>query len=173
MSTIIVASLLVISVIVISKIFVSINTKNHKKRTQQLLIRFNDTGSTFGLSFSSQEILKNKILGLDGIHRKFLVMEFENDTKVTCIDLSEIRECILKKEYDSVNHGSDRKAKIEQQLRGILLQFQFRNKREPVNISFYDSSINSIYEMAPLEAKAKDWEAMLSKMIIKGSPVMV
>ena len=67
MSTIIIAAILVISIIGIFVIFASISKKNARKRNKTLLKRLSKSGSEHGLSFSSQEILKNKIIGLDGV----------------------------------------------------------------------------------------------------------
>ena len=66
-----------------------------------------------------------------------------------------------------LNIGTDRKSKVENYLTSIVIQFQFIHSAAPLGISFYDSACNSIYEMAELEAKAKDWVAVLSKMIAK------
>jgi uncharacterized membrane protein len=49
----------------------------------------------------------------------------------------------------------------------IYLKFTFKNSAQPISVSFYDSNVNSIYEMSELEAKAKTWETVLSKMPFK------
>ena len=81
--------------------------------------------------------------------------------------MAEVKNCTVEKKYDSIVIGTEKKPKIEPHLRSIDLKFAFKNNAEPVSVSFYDSNVNSIYEMAELEAKAKTWEAVLSKMIFK------
>jgi len=50
--------------------------KHRNKRFDKLsYLQLSKLGSIFNLSFSSQEILSNKIIGLDGIKRKLLVAE--------------------------------------------------------------------------------------------------
>ena len=76
MSTLIVAAILIAGTIFISVIFININRKSERKRRESLLKHFSEAGSKRGLSFSAQEELKNKIIGLDGLQRKLLVYEF-------------------------------------------------------------------------------------------------
>jgi hypothetical protein len=167
MSTIIIAAILVISAIGIFAIFVSIGKKNIRKRNKTLLKRLNKSGSEHELSFSSPEILKNKIIGLDRLNQTLLIFEFENANNVICINMREVKNCTVEKKYDSIVIGNERKAKLEPHLRSIGIKFSFKNSCEPISVSIYDSSINSIYEMQELEVKAKNWEKTLSRMISK------
>ena len=167
MSTIIIAAILVISTIGIFAIFASISKKSARKRNKTLLKRLSKSGSEHGLSFSSQEILKNKIIGLDGLNQTLLIFEFENADNVICINMQEVKNCTVEKKYDSIVIGNERKAKLEPHLRSIGIKFSFKNSREPISVSIYDNCINSIYEMQELEAKAKNWEKTLSGMISK------
>ena len=81
--------------------------------------------------------------------------------------MEEVKNCTVEKIYDSIVIGTEKKAKIEPHLKSIDLKFAFKNHAQLVSISFYDSSVDSIYEMSELEAKAIRWEAILSKMILK------
>jgi hypothetical protein len=167
MSTIIIAAILVISTIGIFAIFASISNKNARESKKTLLKRLGKFGSEHGLSFSSREILKNKIIGLDGLNQTLLIFEFENADNVICINMQEVKNCTVEKKYDSIVIGNERKAKLEPHLRSIGINFSFKNSREPFSLSIYDSRINSIYEMQELEAKAKDWEKTFARMISK------
>ena len=146
MSTIIIAAILVISTIGIFAIFTSINKKNAKKRKKTLLKRLSKSGSEHGLSFSSQEILKNKIIGLDGLNQTLLIIELENANNIICINMREVKNCTAEKKYDSIVIGNQKRAKLEPHLRSIDLKFAFKNSSEPISVSFYDSSANNIYE---------------------------
>jgi hypothetical protein len=66
-----------------------------------------------------------------------------------------------------VNIGTEKKNKMEKHLKSMVIRFDFMNDVEPVSVSFYDSGLNSVYEMEELEAKAKHWVSLLSKMIVK------
>jgi len=79
MSTIIVAAILVGAVIVIGGLLISVADKQKVKKRNQLLNRFSELGTIHNLSFSSQEVLNNSIIGLDGINRKILVLSQIDD----------------------------------------------------------------------------------------------
>ena len=166
MSTIITALLIIISTISIPLILILINKKKSRKRNETFLNLFSQEGSKQGLSFSSQELLKGKIIGLDGIKQALLVFEFENPGNIICITMAEVKNCTVDKKYDSIVIGTERKPKLEPHLKSIDLEFTFKNKAEPASVSFYESGVNSIYEMQELETKANTWEALLSKMIV-------
>ena len=165
MYTIIIAAIFVISTIGIFTIFASISKKNARKNKKMLLKWLSKSGSEHGLAFSSQEILKNKIIGLDGLNQTLLILEFENADNIICIKMQEVKNCTVEKKYDSIVIGNERKAKPEPHLRSISINFSFKNSREPISVSIYDSCINSIYEMQELRAKARNWEKTLSGMI--------
>ncbi len=165
MSTIISALLIIISAIGIPLIFALINKNKNKKRNATFLKLFSQEGTRQGLSFSSQELLRSKIIGLDGIKKILLVLDFKNPGNTICIAMGEVKNCTVEKKYDSIVIGTEKKAKFEPHLRSIDLKFAFKNNAEPIPVSFYDSSVNGIYEMSELEGKAKTWEGVLSKMI--------
>lgn len=167
MTTLFVAAILIASTILISLFFIHINKKSERKRNEKLLHLFHEAGSKHGLSFSSQEVLRNKIIGLDGLKRTLLIFEFANIESIICINMADIKNCTVTKEYESVNLGTEKKNRMEKHLTSIGIQFHFTNRAEPVSVSFFDNGFNSVYETAELEAKAKDWVAILSKMIVK------
>ena len=167
MSTIITALLIIISAIGIPLIFILINKKKIRKRKETFLNLFNQEGSKRGFSFSSHEILRNKIIGLDGIKQALLFFDFENPGNPGFITMKEVKNCTVEKNYDSIVIGTERKPKLEPHLRSIDLKFSFNNNDESISVSIYDSGVNSIYEIQELETKANTWEAVLFKMIVK------
>ena len=171
MSTIITALLIVIGAICIPLIFVLINNRKTRNLNKKYLNLFSKEGSKHGLSFSSQQLLRNKMIGLDDTKETILVFDFENAGNIIRIPLATVKNCTVEKEYDSILIGREKKAKIEPHLKSIDLEFAFKNSDEPVSVSFYNSDINSIYEMSELKAKAETWEAVVSKMIFKDMEV--
>lgn len=131
----------------------------------QLLDQFSQAGSLLQFTFSSQEILKDTILGLDGGQRKLVVVKrvSENVFNTLVIDLYGVSRCSVKKQYGTINSGELNSRKLEQYLEEIILHFDIAGK-EPVEIAFYKHFDNHLTEIAELEAKAKQWEAILSKM---------
>ena len=166
MSTIIIATILIAITTAVPLVFIWVSRKKARKQNEENLKAFKKAGSNNGLSFAHYEVLKNKIIGLDTLNKSLLVFEL-NKANVAVIDMKIATSCSIYKEYESIDIGSDKKATIERHLRSIDLKFILKGSVEPVLISIYNSNVNSIYEMAELETKAKDWHAVLSAMLVK------
>lgn len=166
MSTLLVASILVALVAAVCFMLVHLDNKQKRKAMNHLLDQFSQAGSLLQFTFSSQEILKDAILGLDGARRKLVVVKrsSENVYNTLVIDLFAVNRCSVKKQYGTINSGELKTRKPEQYLEEIVLHFEVAGK-EPVEIVFYKHFDNHLTEIAELEAKAKQWETILSKMI--------
>src|SRR5437868_15228884 len=116
MSTIITALLIVISTISIPLIFILFNRKKIRKRKETFLKLFSREGSKRGLSFSCYEILRSKIIGVDGVKQALLVFDFENPGNVICVTMKEVKNCTVEKSFDSIVIGTEKKPKLEPHL---------------------------------------------------------
>jgi hypothetical protein len=155
MSTFIVAAIIIGSVSSICLLLISINNKHNRKAMIKLLKHFSELGTENDLNFSSQEILKNCILGLDGVRRKILVVTRQDDFFGSfIIDLREVKNCTVKKIYGTINVGDLKKKKLEQYLDKIVLHFD-QNNNSSVEIVFYKHFENHLLEALELEQKAK------------------
>jgi hypothetical protein len=160
-----IALVLVVSLAGIIGALIYIHRQHTRKEKDRLLRQFSLLGTTYALSFSSQELLTHSILGLDGIRRKLLYIEAKGETCAhKLIDLEEVKSCSIQKIYQG-KIPSASKERAESQVQDIVLQFIFKHDQEPVTIPFYSMALHSIYQMAELETKAKEWQVMLSKML--------
>jgi hypothetical protein len=144
------------------------HNKHLKARKSSIVSFFKNAGTDHNLSFTGQEILRDKVIGLDGPRRKLLIAEEigeEYDTRV--IDLDEVSACKVKKVYAAINSHEYRKNRPEEYLKSIALEFEFRTGGAPAMALFYKNTLNSIYEVPELETRAKHWAATLSKMLPK------
>lgn len=173
MSTILTGIILIAVTAGIILFLAALNKKKTERRNRELINVASKAGASLGLSFSSMEIFKDKIIGLDGVKRQLLILDFLNDNTVISIRLADIKECSLKKEYEQVNFGNEKKTDMEQRLNKICLRFSFRNRPDHFFLSFYDSMLHSVYEIAELEAKAKHWELLLSKLMLRDTAATV
>src|SRR5579875_2921284 len=106
MSTLLIAAIIIGSIAAICFVLVSIHNKHKREAMNELLKNFHESGTENGLRFSSQEVLKNSILVLDGVHRKLLVMTQKDNAHVSfLINLNEVKNCSVKKIYGSLNAG--------------------------------------------------------------------
>lgn len=170
MSTFIVAAILISGIIIISLILVSVNNKHRQKTTAALLTQFSRLGTEKNLSFSTQEILENCIIGLDEIKRKLLILNKIDKDKYEplLLNLDEVKNCSKMKVYRSVNMGTKKKKKFENQLDKIVLVFDFIDNRQPVHVVFFEPFADHILTMSDLEQKAQNWETILSQIVNSG-----
>jgi hypothetical protein len=164
MSTLFVAAIIIGSVAAICLVLISIHKKHKREAMNNMLKHFSRLAAENNLNFSSQEILRNSILALDGIHRKIVVVSKNDDVYTSLlINLNEVKDCTVKKIYGNIKVGDLKSHKLEQHLEKIVLHFELMHK-SPVEIVFYKNIHNHIYETQELEQKARHWEAILSKM---------
>jgi hypothetical protein len=151
-------------VVLVCFVLVRIHNKQKREAMNQLLDHFRQTGARNALSFSSQEILNNCVLGLDGVHRKVLVVTRENNVfDSLIIDVNEIKNCTVKKIYGTIKAGDLKDHRLEQYLEKIILHLEIIGKAS-VEIAFFSHADNHLYETKELEQKARHWETFLAKM---------
>jgi hypothetical protein len=137
----------------------------HKGFDKHNYLYLSKWGSAFNLSFSSHEILGNKIIGLDGIKRKILVAEKNNESgRPYIIELAKVTAITVKKIYNSIKAGALKTRRIEEFLESILLQFEYANEKDAIVLPFYERKLNEIQDLRGLEKKARNWQMILSKI---------
>ncbi|MFL5740206.1 MAG: hypothetical protein ACJ75B_08310 [Flavisolibacter sp.] len=166
MSTIIIALIIICSIATITLVLISINNKHKKRKREKLLNRFSQIGSENNMSFTSQEILQDGIIGLDGLNKKLLILEsHEGNFNWTTITLEDVNACYVKKLYQATNIGTFKKRTMEEHLEKVVLQFELKDEKGKIEVPFFIFTKNHIYQLAELEQKAKYWEASLSKLL--------
>ena len=119
------------------------------------------------LLFWKQDVLGSNAIALDISKRKLLYFNQVNErSSCLMIDLKDVQNCTIKKHYHSIAAGGLTQKKLQDYLKTILLHFSFKNSHPSLTISFYEESIKN-EEAESLEIKAKDWEATISKLLIK------
>jgi hypothetical protein len=137
-----------------------------KKRMESLLKKLSRAGAANHLAFCSQEILDNKVIGIDGIHRKIMILEkVKGGYQSSIISLDDVHDCQLVTNSSSITRGSLKKLVEDNAAITVALQFEFNNHMQPVSIIFTNGIINSKKEFEFLKAKAQYWCAMFSKML--------
>jgi hypothetical protein len=156
---------LLVLVTVLRLIVIAISKGRSRKKTERLLLAFSHLGTDNDLSFTSQELLGNRVIGLDGLKRKLLFIE-DNDAKYRSlvIDLDAVRTCTVKLKYIGFSISLKRR-NPEEYLEKISLQFE-GNDKKVIDVPFYVFHKDNISNKRLLEQKARDWETILSKMII-------
>ncbi|ANE50860.1 hypothetical protein SY85_10450 [Flavisolibacter tropicus] len=154
--------------IVLSISFVYMDHLEARKRNAALFYQFSKLGSRYGMSFTSQEMLAQRIIGLDAIMQKILVFEIQdNEFDWYLINLKEVKRCTVKRVYGRIDADAFDKKHIEDYLEMIALEFYFKDNQRSVALPFYIKLQNAPEEIPELENKAKDWEVILGKMLFR------
>jgi hypothetical protein len=125
-------------------------------------------GTSFGLSFSCQEVLHDSIVALDGLKRKLLIARKADALKsIHIIDLNMVRSISVKKIYKNIVAGALRLRKMDDFLEAIYLQFSFKHAPDTVMLPVYKSGIDDTTDIPALEKKARNWQTLLSKLLTK------
>jgi len=162
MSSIVFVGGLILLLAIIIGALVSINNNQRKKKTLELATRFNELGEKNYLSFTHKEVIENFIIGLDQLRMKLFALRKAGDRyDFQVIDLKEIRSCSKKKIYKSINMGTVKKENYENYIDKIVLQFDFLDNRDPVQIAFYESN-GSLSDIPELERKVTNWITILT-----------
>lgn len=137
-----------------------------KRKKENLFRNLSREGAANNLIFCSQEILQNKVIGFDGIHRKIMILEKKDDGyHSSIISLDEVHDCQLVTHSGSMTNGNLKKWGAANHPAILELQFDFNNHTQPASIIFSNGIINSKKEFAFLKAKAEYWCIMFSKML--------
>lgn len=132
-----------------------------------LFYHLSQMGSVYSLSFSSQEILSEHVIGLDGIRKKLLVINRGENNKHPhfMIDLDEVTSCSVKKEYGSINAGDLKHGELEQHLQTMSLHFELNNNKPAIDLLFYKYTGRPVSQLFKIEQRARNWAIILSKML--------
>jgi hypothetical protein len=143
------------------------NTRVYKPGSEILFRFFKELGQRLQLSFSSQLVLADMLIGIDGISRKLLLVSNEDGiSRHNVLDLADVEECSLYKKYSPIPGGALKTKNINAFVERVGLKFVQHN-REEVFLPFYTRGLNSLDELRALEQKARDWTSMFTKMLTK------
>lgn len=138
-----------------------------RRRTSEILENFSMFGTENNISYSSQEILHDCIIGLDGINRKLVVLQqvgpYSYDWNI--IDLDDVQNCIVKTTYRNIRAGELKGRSIEDYLQKINLRFEFIQNKQAFEIPFFDHEVHKGMKVSELNRKAKSWQIILTKLL--------
>lgn len=156
---------LLLAIIVLPIPLVILIDKRHKRKLlKSILAEFRSASSREGLFLSSQEVLRNAVIGLDGLQRKLLIVERNSDESYQSllIDLSEVQRCTVERTFRSVSRGDS--APPDKSIESVSLRFILA-QIIPASVLFYNHVEEPAHNAPELEAKASHWQVMLSKLL--------
>ncbi len=161
MSTILVGLIIIAIAVIPTFIFIRLHKQSEKKRHTARLRSFQNAGIKHGLSFTHDEVLKDKMLGLDTNNQKLLQFTFDKKDEIV-VNLKDVESCTLYKEYHQFVIGGRNSARGEQVPARLGLKIKSSKIEPALMIDFYNNHSNVIYELSDMEKKAKKWESLIS-----------
>lgn len=116
------------------------------------------------LCLSKQDEVGSNVIAVDVQKRKLLYVK--KTTKVSScliIDLTNLENCLLRKEYNTIGAGELNTKKLPYFLKSIFLSLGFRNNSSRVILPLYQSETDGYEDVIQVEAKAKEWQTIVSK----------
>jgi hypothetical protein len=167
MSTIILATVLLAGIVASYFLIFYAGIRRSRKRLHHFLNRFSKLGSYYSLSFTSQEILTDCLIGLDGRSRKILVFHDRQHKAFNhyLLNLDQVRACEVGYYYQILDHGGAYELYEKKEVDGIFLCFHFDNPDDRIEVEFYRKGKDRMLLLAEREQKARDWETIISKML--------
>lgn len=158
--------LILLAVVSLLYVLIPFLASTSKRRIENLVRKLSREGAANQLTFCSQEILHDKVLGIDGIHRKIMILEKKKDSyHYSIISLDEVHDCQLVTNSNLMNNGNLKKMNATSYPATLELQFEFNNHTKPASIIFSNGIFNSKREFDFIKAKAEYWCTMFSKML--------
>jgi hypothetical protein len=119
------------------------------------------------LSISNLEEVGTGVMAIDTTKRKLLYLKNAPGTS-SCmiIDLKNLRECTIKKQYDGIKAGDLNKRKMSDFLKNIFLNLRFKNDSASVSLPLYQAQHDKQDDVGQLEEKAKKLETMVSRLLL-------
>ena len=78
--------------------------------------------------------------------------------------MDKVKSVSMKTVYNSIKPIELRKRRLKEFLKIIHLQFEFKDGRDAVALSFFENKKNNIDDLPLLKRKTKNWEMIFSKM---------
>ena len=158
--------LILLGIVSIFYVLLPFLSSSSRRKKENLFRNLGKLGAANNLTFCSQDILQDKVIGIDGIHRKIMILEKKSDGYYSSIiSLDEVHDCQLVTSNGLINKGNLKKLGSANHSATLELQFDFNNHAQPASIIFSAGIINSKREFSFLKAKAEFWCVMFSKML--------
>lgn len=145
-----------------------LKARNRKKKVfAEMLLRFSHLGTVHGLNFTSQEILKHGVLGLDAKKGKLVLLQISEQNSLTpfFVNLSYVKKCLVRRTYITIQDKYLLTIEPRKEIESIILCFEGGFGELPAEIIFYKAGIDQVDDLSVLENKAVDWEHMLNRLI--------
>jgi hypothetical protein len=125
-----------------------------------------DFAKTHSLAISTHDEAGTHLLALDEVKRKLLYANTTPGSSSYLIaDLNQLEICTIKQEYTCIPAGKLKNRKLHHFLKSIFLNLVFKYGAGTLSIPLFDAQKDKPHNIENLQAKAKKWSAIISKLL--------
>jgi hypothetical protein len=156
----------IISVVISAALLVIILSAQYKpRRFKKLLSRFKVAAAESGASISKQELIGNRVIGVDAEDGKLLYFSTAgNKHDGYFVDLYDIKSVEVKREYGFTFDNYSRKKIAETDVSKIALHLFYKNGAKRLVLPFYDNMDDEPSDIELRSHQAKEWRDLLSSI---------
>jgi hypothetical protein len=118
------------------------------------------------LNISTQDEVGSNFIALDIVKRKLLYANRTlNSSSYLIVDLSKLKACTIRKEYNPIDAGELKTKKLHQFLKRVFLKLVFKDGSKAVSLPLFDAQKEGQQNIEHLEIRARKWENLVSKFL--------
>jgi hypothetical protein len=143
-----------------------------QKKSEKLLSDFYAVISQFNFIVSKQEVIGERIISIDDVNNRLLFFtNMEGSHQGYMIELDDIKNITLKREYHRKYPDLEYVAGIAPSIRKVDLQLHYENKNRPSILNFYRKGIDGGKHLKEYTSKAIEWQQLIAARLGKNFPV--
>jgi hypothetical protein len=140
---------------------------HRQKKMERLQSAFDKAATESGLRIGKQQLLGDRIIGLDETINKLLFVKLTGSKEDRyLVDLEKVSDLSIDKSYMPFWNGSEKMGVLVQ---AIALRFTWKNEAKPLLLPFYRNTTDQFFDMSEREKQAKEWQMLLSARLNEDS----
>lgn len=170
-SAIIIAAIILIAITVFILLFRFLHQFFSKKDNNALYDAYSEYAIANEFTASSEVLINDTIIAIDGKKRSILVVKNEKELKPVfqLIALDDVKQCAVQEEYCNAMLGYGWNKKEDTYINNIHFKIDCKNKEKSVSILFYEYGKNSPLQLPIISRQARNLEILFNKLLKKQS----
>ncbi len=153
-------------VISVSLTAIIINHIIRERKTKKLLVDFYGLAAQFKFYISKQEALGKRMIALDNNSNRLIFFTVTPDGREGyLVNLDEVSSSAVKRVYVLGKSDDKYRANMEPYVKVIALRLNYKSGSTPLVLTFYEKGTDSGYKRRALEAKANEWQSLVSNRL--------
>ncbi|HUC81574.1 MAG TPA: hypothetical protein VMR70_11695 [Flavisolibacter sp.] len=146
-----------------SLIVILIGHLGQHRKAANMQSEFNRLSDEFGLSIAEQDVLGDRIIGLDKANGNLLFVEKKGEGHI--VDLDDVKNATISKEYGLVFDGYNRRTGAKTAIKRIGVELFYKNTAASILLPLYDNENGDELKRSEAVELALKWEKLISGIL--------